>query len=106
MLWVYRTTDSVFLRDRGTEDLKPDEAEVELDSVPDVVRERFEATAPNKRRLAIATEAASVTDVQRDSEIDNMKAFQALARATHELKTNAWTLAQFGARIKQIYRGL
>ena len=106
MLWVYRTTDSVFLRDRGTEDLKADEAEVDIALSPDVIRERFDDTAPNKRRLATAPELAAVVDAQRDSDIDNLKAIQAVVRATHELKTNAWTLAQFAARVKQIYRGL
>jgi hypothetical protein len=43
---------------------------------------------------------------EQDAEIDNLKALQALARATFELKTNAWTLAQFRDRIKAIYRSL
>lgn len=43
---------------------------------------------------------------ERDAEIDGLKALQALARATYELKTNTWTLAQFRDRIKAIYRSL
>lgn len=42
----------------------------------------------------------------RDAEIENVKAIQALARATFELKTSSWTLAQFRDRIKAIYRTL
>ena len=43
---------------------------------------------------------------EKDAEIDNLKPFRALAEATFELKTNAWTKAQFLARVKAIYRGL
>lgn len=43
---------------------------------------------------------------EKDAEIDGLKAIQALARATHELKSNAWTLIQFRDRIKTIYRAL
>lgn len=43
---------------------------------------------------------------ERDAEIDGLKAIRALGEATFELKTTAWTKAQFLARIKAIYRGL
>lgn len=41
-----------------------------------------------------------------DADLDNNKAFRALARATFELKSNAWTLVQYTDRIKAIYRSL
>lgn len=43
---------------------------------------------------------------EKDAEIDGLKAVQALARATFELKSNAWSLSQFRDRIKVIYRSL
>lgn len=45
-------------------------------------------------------------DAAKDREMDGLKAIRALADATFELKTNAWTKAQFLARVKAIYRGL
>lgn len=44
-------------------------------------------------------------DEQVDRAVDD-KAFRALARATWELKANAWTFPQFADRIKAIYRTL
>ena len=105
MLWVYRVADNVFVRDRGTEPLAAGEAEIDLSDNPRP-EERFDATSLTKRRPATALEIAAAADAQKDGEIDNLKALQAMVRATHELKTNAWTLAQYAARVKQIYRGL
>jgi hypothetical protein len=51
------------------------------------------------------TDAAWV-DEQADRAVNESKAFRALARATFELKTNAWTLLQFSDRIKAIYKTL
>ena len=45
-------------------------------------------------------------DAERDAYIDAQKGLQALARATYELKSTAWTLAEFRDRIKAIYRAL
>lgn len=47
---------------------------------------------------------ADAEDVDRA--IDTNKALQAIVRGTFELKTNNWTLAQFAARIKAIYKTL
>ena len=52
-----------------------------------------------------ANDPAYVT-AEQDAEIDGLKALRALAQATFELKSNAWTQAQFLARIKAIYRAL
>lgn len=43
---------------------------------------------------------------EKDAEIDNLPALRALAEATFELKSNAWSKSQFLARIKAIYRAL
>lgn len=43
---------------------------------------------------------------EKDAEIENLKPFRALAKATHELKTNAWTFPQYWDRVRAIYRGL
>ena len=43
---------------------------------------------------------------EKDAEIDGLKALRALAEATFELKSQAWTKAQFLARVKAIYRSL
>lgn len=53
----------------------------------------------------LATDTALV-DEETNAAIDNVKAFQALARGSFELKTNLWTFAQFVARVKQIYKSL
>lgn len=45
---------------------------------------------------------ADAEDVDR--RIDPDKILQALVRATFELKSNSWTLAQYAARIKAIYK--
>lgn len=43
---------------------------------------------------------------EKDAEIDGLKAIRALAEATFELKTTAFTKAAFLQRVKAIYRGL
>lgn len=43
---------------------------------------------------------------EQNAEIDGLKALRALAQATYELKSQAWTQAQFVDRIKAIYRSL
>jgi hypothetical protein len=45
-------------------------------------------------------------DEDAETAVEANKALRALARATHELKTNAWTLQQFRDRIKAIFRSL
>jgi hypothetical protein len=44
-------------------------------------------------------------DEQADVRL-NEPALRALAKATHELKTNTWTFAEFRDRIKAIFRSL
>lgn len=53
----------------------------------------------------LATDTALV-DEETNAAIDNVKALQAVARGSFELKSNAWTFAQFVARIKAIYKSL
>lgn len=67
---------------------------------------------PNLQSVAQATiDAFDPTDpalviAEQDKEIDGMKALRALAEATFELKTTAFTKAQFLARVKVIFRSL
>lgn len=109
MEWVYRTSDGLWLRDRGGEALAAGEDVVSLPEnalAPDVITERYDSLAPSKRRPATAAEMTAARDEIRDREIDGLSALAALTRATFELKTNAWTFQQFRDRIKAIYRSL
>jgi hypothetical protein len=45
-------------------------------------------------------------DEDAQTAVEGNKALRALARATHELKTNAWTLQEFRDRIKALFRAL
>ena len=55
---------------------------------------------------AFDADVAVLSAMEKDNEIAGLTALVAVVKATHELKTTGWTLAQFQARIKQIYRGL
>lgn len=110
--WVFRNSDGLWmvhgLGDAALIHAEPQNySEVLLDqnACPDPRLTRGQADPPYIR-AATAPEQAAVESLRTDTEIDNLKALQALARATFELKSNAWTLAQFRDRMKQIYRAL
>jgi hypothetical protein len=46
------------------------------------------------------------SDEDAETAVEGNKALRALTKATHELKTTAWTLQQFRDRIKAIFRSL
>lgn len=61
MQWVYRISDSVFLREKGSEALATGEALADVDQFPNISAERYDAVSRTKRRPATADEQTAST---------------------------------------------
>lgn len=111
--WTYDQTTRQFLRGGpwpyDPRPLRPGEAIIVLiDHAPDPRTERCDPDTASTRAAAAAEIAAydlAVADQEATREL-GLKALRALAQATYELKSNAWTATQFRDRIKAIYKTL
>jgi acyl-CoA reductase-like NAD-dependent aldehyde dehydrogenase len=111
--WVVRRADNAFVRG-GFLSVDADPAtEIAVSfpegKTPDPILERYDATSATLRRPATQAELDAVAAAQKDSDIDNMKALRALARAIYEqlpVASRPATFQAFADRIKTIYRAL
>lgn len=60
----------------------------------------------DKTQIEIAAYDTEQRDIIRAKEFSTLRGIHALAEATVELKTRAWTKAEFLQRVKDIYRKL
>lgn len=70
MLWVYRTTDGLFLRDRGGEGLAGNEAVITVPRPPDARAERCTGDGGDPIRAATSTEMGDYDLAQQDAYAD------------------------------------
>lgn len=109
--WVYRISDGVFIQG-GYFDPTFDPTTHGVVRLPEGVSPnvRLERWDGDKgKRAATPAEIAAYDTDRVDAEADaslNTKAMRALAQATFELKTTAWTAQQFKDRIRAIFKSL
>jgi hypothetical protein len=80
MLWVIRTTDGTFLRDKGDEGVVAGESVVAVDRAPDMRLERYDATASSGRRVATTNERTAF-DTTRVEAVGSDNANQPMIKA-------------------------
>jgi hypothetical protein len=116
MIWVQRTADGVFLRDKGLEAVSAGESTITVTRRPDPRTERADGTDPSGIRAASAPEIAAYDAERRDllsgrdtdlmlravAQLDFEERQKLVVEAGQTLRTQAQCLA----RVKAIYRAL
>lgn len=116
--WVIRTSDNLFLRDKGAAGIIAGEAVVTVATTPSPRLTRYDSTAPTGIRMATAQEIAAydavLKDAKSDADINTNKLIQAVARLDFEERQKLTvragqtlrTAPECLDRIKAIYRSL
>lgn len=100
-LWVIRSSDNLFLRDKGGEALAVGESQVTIVGTPDRRLERYDVSSPTSRRAATAQEIADYDAEQLSAQSlisshkkDLLATLAVIVRAKNTPAWNAMTTQQ------------